>query len=238
MSASTFSDLSTSAPPTAERSEFNYVPVPVTAPVSLIIGICSSMALLTVAGVPVALAGLLIGISAWRKIAGSDGEYGGLRIAQAGTLLCALFFVSGIGTQSYAYATEVPEGYTRLSFSQDISQKEFVVENGVPDVHPDVKALDGAPVFLKGYMYPTRQTRGLKSFIFCKDSGECCFGGQPKKTDMIYVEMEGDLTADFYSGRTAVAGTFELFPGSDGPAELRPIYGIKAVLAEPARSAL
>ena len=106
--------------------------------------------------------------------------------------------------------------------------------------HPDVRALDGKKVFLKGYMYPMRQTTGLPSFVFCRDSGDCCFGGTPKIEDMIVVKMAGDLTADYKPGLVSVAGTFELrkdfetrFGGETGA---EPIYAMTATLCEPSRS--
>ncbi|WP_145363251.1 DUF4190 domain-containing protein [Stratiformator vulcanicus] len=207
--------------------EFEYRPVPVSAPVSLILGLCSAMSLLTVAGVPVAFFGLVIGAAALLKIARSGGEFGGRKLAIAGLTLSTLFFVTGIGKQAYAYATEVPEGYARTNFTYDIAKKGFVQKNGVGAFHDDVAALDGQKIFLKGYMYPTNQTRNIQEFIFCKDSGECCFGGQPALTDMILVRMGEGQTVDYFQGLISVAGTFHL-NASGGGADLSPVYSLDA----------
>jgi hypothetical protein len=229
------------APPDEPRV-FDYHPVPISAPTSLFFGLSGLLAFLTVAGLPVALIGLFL--SAWclLKIRRSAGEYGGSWLAGSGLALSALAFFGGTAAHSIAYATEVPEGYTRLNFTQDISKKGFVVENGHLAPHPDVAALDGQKVFLKGYMYPTRQTEGLTAFVFCRDSGDCCFGGQPKIEDMIVVRMEGERTTGFYPGMVSVAGTFKLRTpdrsAASPVAEIgEPIYEISAVLVEPSRSA-
>jgi len=99
-----------------------------------------------------------------------------------------------------------------------------------------VLKLDKQNVFLKGYMYPTRQTEDLKSFILVKDNGQCCFGGQPDAKDMILVEMQDDHRADFYAGLVAVAGKFQAeAPTQAG--ELRPVYQLKGTHFEQARTA-
>ncbi|QDT65338.1 DUF4190 domain-containing protein [Calycomorphotria hydatis] len=218
------------------RDTFEYRPVPLTAPVSLILGICSTMSLLTLFGIPVALIGLVLGVLAMLKIGRSQGEYGGMTLARLGSLVSGVFLVVGISSQTYAYVTEVPEGHTRLNFTMDISDKGFVVEDGIANIHPDIEVLDGQKVFLKGFMYPTQQISGIKSFIFCKDNGQCCFGGQPAMTDMILVELQDGLTANFREGKVAVAGTFKLRP--EGGGELSPVYELQATHFGPARSAL
>ena len=62
-------------------------------------------------------------------------------------------------------------------------------------------------------MYPMEQTTGLTKFTLCKDTGDCCFGGEPKISDMIHVEFVDGVTADhrelILSG---VAGTLRVKP--------------------------
>jgi hypothetical protein len=227
------------APP-AERRTFEYRPVPVLAPVAGFFGVCGLIAFLTPAGVPVALIGLFLGSLSLLKILRSGGEYGGKWIASTGLLLSLVSFVGGTAYHAFAYATEVPDGYLRLNFTEDISNKGFVQENGYVAPHPDVVALDGKKIFLKGFMYPTGQDLGLKSFVFCRDSGSCCFGGQPKREDMIVVHMEGDRTTDYHQGLVSVAGTFGLRKtideryGSVTGAE--PVFEMTAIRVEPART--
>ncbi|HEX6986205.1 MAG TPA: hypothetical protein VF170_12565, partial [Planctomycetaceae bacterium] len=202
--------FSGSAAPPDEPRTFDYRPVPVSAPVAVFFGICSLLAFLHETGVPVALIGLFV--SAWSllKIRRSAGEYGGKWLAVTGLLLSAASLVGGTTFHSIAYATEVPEGHRRLNFTQDISWKGLVVENGRITAPPEVAALDGKKIFLKGYMFPMRLTEGLPAFVFCRDSGDCCFGGTPKTEDMIYVRMAEGQATDYYAGLVSVAGTFRL----------------------------
>jgi len=195
----------------AELKEFEYKPVPVLAPVSLFLGICSVIAMFSVAGALLCVIGLAVSFAGLWQIRRANGEYGGRVLARVGFVLSGLFLVSGIGWHSYLFATEVPEGYQRVSFSQDISRKGCVVKDGVPDFNSDVAGLDGQHVFVKGYMYQTRQTDGLKKFLLLKDNQQCCFGGQPSQNDMIEVEMQGDKTAEYHHlTLVSVGGVFRL----------------------------
>lgn len=220
---------------------FDYKPVPILAPVAVFFGILGLFAFLTATGVPVALVGLVLSVWCVLKIRRAAGDLGGSWLAWAGLLLSAVSLFGGSFLHSYAYAHEVPDGYARLNFTHDISQKGFVVENGYLSPHPDVTALDGEQIFLKGYMYPTRQFEGIKSFVFCRDSGACCFGGTPKVEDMIVVHLADDATTQYHQGLVSVAGTFELRKELGGErfgeqVGAEPIYKMTATLVEPSRT--
>jgi hypothetical protein len=224
-----------------EPRSFDYRPVPVSAPVALFFGIAGLLAFLAAAGVLVALVGLFVSGWSLLKIRRSAGEYGGTWLSAGGLLLSAVSFVGGAAVHSVAYATEVPEGHLRLNFTQDIAWKGLVIENGQLAAPPEVAALDGKKVFIKGYMFPTRQTEGLAAFVFCRDSGDCCFGGAPKTEDMILVKMDDETTADYSPGMVSVAGTFKLRKDRSGDldtvSEIRqPIYEMTATLVEPSRT--
>jgi hypothetical protein len=227
--------------PASEPQTFDYRPVPVSAPVAVFFGISGLLSFLTVAGLPVALIGLFLSALCLLKIRRSAGEYGGTWLATTGLLLSAIAFFGGATVQSVAYATEVPEGHARLNFTDDIANKGLVVEQGRIAAPPEVAALDGKPIFLKGYMFPMRQTEGLPTFVFCRDSGDCCFGGSPKTEDMIYVRMKDGMTTDYFPGLVSVAGTFALRRDQSGDlatvSEIgQPIYEMTATLVEPSRS--
>ncbi len=189
--------------------EFAYKPISPLAPVSLLLGICALSGLLSVLGLIFGLFGFALGWVCLQQIKRADGGLGGLKLARSGVFLSAILFVSGLGLHIYWYQTELPEGYQRVNFSQDISRKGFVIEDNRPRMHPDVQALDGQKLFVKGYMYPIGQEQGLTDFILCRDNGQCCFGGQPKLTDMIKVKMETG-TATYSTGMVSVAGVFRL----------------------------
>ncbi len=213
---------------TPPGNEFSYRPTPPTALVALITGLLSLLALLTPLALPLSLVGIVLSLLALRTIRLSNGEFSGKAIAQIGLLLCIISLTGGLSWHSYAYETEVPEGYQRLSFTQDISRKGFVFKDGVNAYHQDVQALDGQKVFLKGYMYPDGQIEGIRNFIFCRDSGDCCFGGSPKLTDMIEVVVaENSQPATYTQGLVAVAGTLKL-RDLRRAGEMNPTYEIVA----------
>jgi len=217
--------------------EFDYRPVPVIAPATFVLGILSSIGLMGYFGLFFGLVGTILGIVSIVKIRRSCGELSGQLVAWIGCVLSFLFLVSGSTLHAYTYATEVPDGYQRVNFYRDISKKGFAVQNGRPDFHPDVKALDNKPIFIKGYMYPTRQTESLGNFLLVKDSGECCFGGQPQMTDMMMVHMQGGKTVDYKPGMVAVAGVFHCRPVK-GLSEVNqnPVYVLDGELMESART--
>ena len=76
----------------------------------------------------------------------------------------------------------------------------------------------GQKIFIKGYMYPTQDTRGLKTFLLVKDNAQCCFGGNPKINDMILVTMQNGKGVDYHQGLLmSVGGVFHC-QRSSGPA--------------------
>lgn len=218
------------------QDEFSYKPVPPTAVVGLALGLFSFIALFGVIGLGIAVFGIVVSLISLLNISRSGGELGGKMVARAGVALSTFFLVTGVCYQSYVYANEVPEGYRRINFASDISSKNFVQKDGVTSVNPDVLKMDKQKVFLKGYMYPTRQTEDLQAFVLVKDNQQCCFGGQPDVKDMILVEMQGKKRADFYAGLVSVAGEF-IAEAPSQAGELRPVYQLKGTHFEQARTA-
>ena len=222
------------APPPSERVDFDYKPIPVSAPVSAVLGLCSLVAFLPAVGVVgflIATAGLATAFTAWRTIRAQDAA--GLWMAALGALLSLAGLAGGATYHAVAFASELPPGHTRLDFNNDIARKAVAPTGGYSEA---IKRLDGEKIFLKGYMYPdpSGQVEDLNAFIFVKDSGECCFGGKPQLTDMIRVDMKG-ATADFSPGLVSVAGTFDLRP-EGGRQDLDPMFRIDATQAGPART--
>ncbi|MDP1796312.1 MAG: DUF3299 domain-containing protein, partial [Planctomycetaceae bacterium] len=181
------------------------------------------------------LMGAILAFIALRKIRRSNGDYSGGKLALICCVVLMATTVSAAGFHAYNFATELPEGYQRVSFPMEISAKGFMTVEGLSKVHPDVEKFAGQPIFTKGFMYPTKQTTGLTSFLLCKDSGDCCFGGQPKQTDMIFVQMAEGQTADFRAGLVAVAGEFQARPTVDETG-LNPVYRIDAKIFGPAKT--
>jgi hypothetical protein len=241
MSGSLFSEVIESPQSTgfdaSGSSEFNYRPVPVLAPASLALGVLSALGFLGLLAIPIGLVGIVVSLICILRLRKSRGEYGGMWLAVMGLFLSFVCFTGSGGIWAYGYQTEVPEGFRRLNFMSDISKKGFIVDKGKKDIfNPDVKALDGKKVFIKGYMYPTKQITGLKTFLLVKDNAQCCFGGNPALQDMILVNLEGGKTVDFHQGvLTSVGGVFHCQQAS-GPAGLQPTYVIDGSLVEKART--
>lgn len=213
----------TALPSAQEYEQFDYRPMPLLAPIAAVLAVCSLIAYLGLFGIGLAIIGTFVGLLAVWVIRRSEGALSGMWLALAGLLLCATNAAAGIGLQVYHYKHEVPEGYTRVNFTQEISKRGFEVRDGVQRVPEAVEALAGKQIFLKGFMYPTGRTEGLPGFLLLKDSGQCCFGGKPALQDMIGVRMVPGKEVDYYAGRVAVAGTFEINEEYRG-GELEPIY--------------
>lgn len=189
-------------------SEFDYKPVAVLAPVSLFFGLCSLASLIAAPAMTIGLLGVIFGVLCLWQIRKSDGELGGKLLASLGIAMSVLFSTAGGSYHAYVYATEVPEGFERVSFSWLSKQAPMATPQGLA-VTPEVAALDGKPVFIKGYMYPTRQQFGLNEFVLVKDNGDCCFGGQPKITDMVVVQLQEGMTVNHRDQQlVSVAGVF------------------------------
>jgi hypothetical protein len=172
--------------------------------------------------------GTLLGVIAVWKIRASRGEIGGGLLAKLGLALSALCLVGGTAYQTTTYIMELPEGHQRVSFNWFARQKP-TIEDGELKLHPEIQALDGKNVYIKGYMYPGRKSTDITDFVLVKDSGDCCFGGQPKPEDMILVNLQGDLKVDLRSQTTAIGigGVLRLDDRvriSDG---LKPLYTLE-----------
>lgn len=152
-----------------------------------------------------AVVGFVVGLAAYRKIARFPEEFDGKQIAIAGMVLNFVVIAAGAGMHTYIYMTEVPDGYTRVPFY--LLQQE----TGGPD-RPTEKAMeiDGDPVFLKGYIHPSSGSGLLKRFILVPDLGTCCFGGQPKSSDMIEINLQGGQTTKAGLTKKKLAGEFKL----------------------------
>jgi hypothetical protein len=102
--------------------------------------------------------------------------------------------------------TEVPDGYERISY---VELQPDAAEAG-QQVPPSALALEGKKIFIKGYVYPGRQKEGIRRFLLVRDQGECCFGGNPKITDRILVELEEPLRLAYTPRMHKLGGVFHV----------------------------
>jgi len=224
------------APISAEQSyvdmqpdnEFNYKPVTPLAPIALFFGLCSAAGFLAWEALAISGMGVLMGLVAIWKIRSGGGEVGGSTLAKIGLALSTICLIGGASSLTYQYIAELPEGHQRISFSWFARQKPEVVD-GELKINEEIQALDGQDIFIKGYMYPGRKTEGITEFVLVKDSGDCCFGGQPKLEDMILVTLQNDQKVDLRAQTTpiGIGGKLRLDDRARVSDGLRPLYSLE-----------
>lgn len=167
----------------------------------------------------VALFASVLGLLAIQRIRRYPDELTGTRLAAVGVALGLVVLVGGAARHAYVYAHEVKEGYKRISFSDLQPSKER------PDlpVPPEALDLNGQKIFVKGYVYPDGQSDGIKRFVLVPDLGTCCFGGQPKLTDMIEVTLRDPLRVSYSRSRLKLHGVLKV------DTALKPVSGLNGV---------
>lgn len=176
---------------------------------------------------PIPLAGLIVGVLSLLKIRRLPDELTGATLAMSGAVLSLAFLLGSLGLAGYVYATEVPEGYDRVTFVQmkpdEAEQRKQIV------VPPDFAEFEGKPVFIKGYMRPPSQMFGLDSFLLVRDNNECCFGENlPKYFDRVQVHLEPPLRTEYSTRMYRVAGVLRIDPSAAGGDGSRPVFTLEA----------
>jgi hypothetical protein len=73
-----------------------------------------------------------------------------------------------------------------------------------------VKAIEGKPIRIRGYILPSFKQEGITQFVLVRDNMECCFGPGALLHDCILVEMLAPATATFTVRPVSVEGTFSI----------------------------
>lgn len=165
--------------------------------------------------------GAFFGILSLMGIRRYPEELVGRPIALTGLVVSLVLVVGSIGMHSWIYATEVPEGYQRVSFADFKPNPRKSLPYG-----EKAEELDGKKIFVKGYVRPGNRKYNLKNFILVGDFGSCCFGGSPKITDVVAVNILGDQTTSYSWNVRRITGTFRLNrqPLSIGDSEVPEVY--------------
>ena len=224
--------------------DFEYRPMSTTAIASLVFGALSTMVF--VAGrdgfqnalllSPLPIIGLALGFSAMKKMRDNPGQFTGGPMAKVGTALSALCLVGGLSFAGYVYATELPDGYVRTAFT-DLKPDEIDLR-GNHLVPPEIMALDGKKIFIKGYIRPDSTNNGFRqnisSFLFVRDGNSCCFGdlSSVKYFDQMLVQMQGKQRVDYAPGVLRMGGTLRVFPQNAGDMAQGPAYVLEADYAQ------
>ncbi len=116
---------------------------------SLVLGVLGLTAFPFSPMIALPVVGIIFAVIAYNAFKRFPEEYLGRPLALVGSLLCGVTLVVAPAWHTYVYLTEVPEGYTRLSFSDLLSEPNKAVA-------PTQIALDmnGEQVFIKGYIHP------------------------------------------------------------------------------------
>lgn len=153
-----------------------------------------------------ALAGCILGLVGLAKTRRYPAELTGGPLATISALAGGIIFVSSLSIHAYIYATEVPEGYERISFA------DLQPQTHDEDVSKRAIELNEQRVFVKGYVFPGDKRTGLTDFILVRDLGTCCFGKTPKPTHMIRVKLTGGHEINYSLSRRKLAGTLHVNP--------------------------
>jgi len=185
---------------------------------SLILGFLSVLTFVSMLFVIFPIMGIVLGVTAIRKILRATKEHEGLGIASAGVGLSAFMMIAGATYQFYMQRFEIPAGYVEIKFEHLVADHRT---GRIPDdilrlaphrdehgnVHP------GTPVFIRGYMFPTRQTTELRSFMLVPSIGQGQFGALTRDpSQMINVTLLHDRRVSYRSTPVMVGGTLIVNP--------------------------
>lgn len=222
---STSQDELTAAQPTrpavsaTDADYLRYRSVSTQAVVALILSIVSIVSIFFVGLVFLPVLGILFGVLARRAIKRQPEELAGSGLATAAIVICLFCLITGVSWAAWIYVTEVPDGYQRISFI------ELQPDKNRPDlpVSPEALTLDGQRVFIKGYIYPDDRGAEVRQFVLVPDMGTCCFGGQPKLTDMVEVTLKEPLTTSYSMIRKKLGGILRV------DTRIKPVSGLNGV---------
>jgi hypothetical protein len=108
------------------------------------------------------------------------------------------------------------------SYDKTFDNLRFDIQPGDPFhrtmLPENITAMDGQRIRIRGFILPTAQKRGIKTFVLVRDNQECCFGPGAALYDCILVQMQPGKTAEFSIRPVAVDGIFSIneVVGPDG----------------------
>ncbi|MCI0332044.1 MAG: hypothetical protein L0228_02310 [Planctomycetes bacterium] len=179
---------------------------------------------------PIPVLGMAISLRSLARIRREPELYTGRQLATLGLVLSLVFLIGGVSYGGYIYLTEVPEGYTRISFNT--MRPDEIQERGGVKVPPEITALDGKKVFIKGYIRPDSITvsRGIDRFLLVRDNNQCCFGdiSTIKYYDQIDVDMVGSRRVDYEQGVFRIGGVLHVHPENLALGPTKPVFSLEA----------
>lgn len=179
---------------------------------------------------PIPVLGMFVSLRSWARIRRESDQYTGAKLAMVGFALSLVFLVAGVGYGTMVYVTEVPDGYVRISFDE-MKPDELETRAGTI-VPPDIAALDGKHVFIKGFIRPGSAPvrTGIDRFLLVRDNQQCCFGdlSKVKFHDQMAVKMVGSLRVDDSSQALGLGGVLHIFPENLQYGPGYPVFALSA----------
>ena len=172
---------------------------------SIVLGLVSVLAFFHWGFLFLPLAGILLGVAGLINPSRVEGARVGIYLSCAGIALSLLLGGGLYGFSVYRYYHMTPPGYTAIDYTTLESEDP---NKPIPETAYE---LEGQRVFIRGYMYPTRQQTGLKTFVMSRDNGVCQYClPNPKITDQVFIELAGDREAAYTTRMIGVGGIFSL----------------------------
>ena len=198
---------------------------------SLILGFLSALTFVSMLFVIFPIMGIVLGITAIRKILRATQELEGLGVASAGVGLSATLAIAGAVYHVYMAQYEIPSGYVLINFS-DLTADSTTGRIPEPILrlapHRDQQGNEhyGTPVFIEGYMYPGNKFTEIRSFTLVPAIEQGQFGPLTRNpTQMVEVTLSGDLRVSYRSSPVKVGGILMVNPN---PARGATPYSLKA----------
>ena len=150
---------------------------------------------------------IVCSVIALRQIRAAFAEMTGRGFAIAGLACAIVLGCLGLYLYVYVISNEVPLGYTALSWD------DLQLTDDNHDIPEAIKELDGKRVYISGYMYPGRQNINIQEFTMVRLKQHCKFCARAlKSTEVVQVEMTGELLAKYSLRRTGVGGILRVRP--------------------------
>ena len=191
---------------------------------SLVLAVLSPLAFLDWWLSVVPVLAMVLGVVAYRDIARRPEVLTGRPLAVAAMAVGLASLLGGLSYLSMVYTSELPEGFERLDYAT-LQPMEGDPPGTVPEA---ALAMDGRNVLLKGYMYPGKQQLGIVQFLLVRDQGDCCFGGNPRITDRVLVQLSDPRGMPFSPRLTKIAGRFAVRPTANAAIDGGVLYHLEA----------
>ena len=171
---------------------------------SVLLGVLSVTAAFDRLFIFIPLGGAFAGWKALRQLRHFREVQTGIILARVGIATSVFFGLSGTIFLHFVM-NDVPYGYTEITFEDLQPNPGEAVARYALELQPTMR--DDRKVFIRGFIYPGRQTQGIKDFVLVPTLGHCsfCFT-QLRPTDFVRVKLASDLTVDYRSTEIAVGG--------------------------------